>query len=397
MKVVHLCVTDEAGAGMCCRRIHHALQKEGVESYILSMLHFTDDPDVVLAKGGVLSKAIRGINKLLYLLHLPLTDVVRVKVIADRIHEPLSMPVSTYKNLCYHPLIQEADIIHFHSVGGFVDLPSFLREIQKPIVWTLHDEHLFFGLCHYERSQNKVGALERKYYSLKLHSIQSANKLGVVFLSSMMNNKYHAHEMVAGRKNIVINNPVDANAFKPIPKSEARKKLELAENDVVFAFTAMEINDRLKGLQALSVVVSATNNPSIKILAIGKNTEGISWPHVVSIGPKYGATEISEALSAADYYALPSYQEAFSQSPLEAMACGLPVVMFPVSGASDLINDRNGVVCEDFTSDSLRKGIEALMSRKYDSQEIRQDMINRFSPQAIAQKYIDFYKSMLEA
>lgn len=76
------------------------------------------------------------------------------------------------------------------------------------------------------------------------------------------------------------------------------------------------------------------------------------------------------------------------------MACGLPVVAFPVSGTEELVNERNGVVCDDFTAEALRHGIETLMSRHYDSAEIRQDMVKRFPPNAIAQKYIDFYNDM---
>ena len=102
-----------------------------------------------------------------------------------------------------------------------------------------------------------------------------------------------------------------------------------------------------------------------------------------------------ELISCADYMAMPSYQEAFSQSPMEAMACGLPVVVFPVSGTAELVNDRNGVICDDFTADALERGIKVLMSRHYDSKEIRQDMIDRYSPQRIAEKYIDLYKELL--
>jgi glycosyltransferase involved in cell wall biosynthesis len=99
--------------------------------------------------------------------------------------------------------------------------------------------------------------------------------------------------------------------------------------------------------------------------------------------------------SAANYFVMPSFQEAFGQTPLEAMACGTPVVSFPCGIASDLINENNGIVCEDFTADALANGIKTAMSREYDPKIIREDVINRFSYDKIAQQYIELYKKVL--
>ena len=98
--------------------------------------------------------------------------------------------------------------------------------------------------------------------------------------------------------------------------------------------------------------------------------------------------------SAADYYVMPSYQEAFAQTPMEAMACGTPVITFPCSGARDLINRYNGVICDDFTVDALVNGIKQAMERKFNPGTIREDVINRFSYNKIAKQYIDLYKKV---
>ena len=77
------------------------------------------------------------------------------------------------------------------------------------------------------------------------------------------------------------------------------------------------------------------------------------------------------------------------------MSCGTPVISFPVSGARDLINEKNGVVCDDFTIDALVNGIKLAMTRKYCREKIREDVINRFSYAKIAKQYIELYKSVL--
>jgi hypothetical protein len=53
-------------------------------------------------------------------------------------YEVFSFPQTVY-NITKHPLVQEADIIHLHWVANFLDYRSFFKQIQKPIVWTLHD------------------------------------------------------------------------------------------------------------------------------------------------------------------------------------------------------------------------------------------------------------------
>ena len=73
------------------------------------------------------------------------------------------------------------------------------------------------------------------------------------------------------------------------------------------------------------------------------------------------------------------------------MACGLPVVAFPCSGVSELINEKNGVVCKDFTRSALSEGIRQLMSRDYNHQEIREDVLKRFSSHTIAEQYVKLY------
>lgn len=80
---------------------------------------------------------------------------------------------------------------------------------------------------------------------------------------------------------------------------------------------------------------------------------------------------------------------------MEAMACGTPVVAFPCSGAHDLINQENGVVCDDFTVEALAEGIRLAMSRTYDSKKIREDVINRLSYDKIAKQYVELYEKIL--
>ena len=53
-----------------------------------------------------------------------------------------------------HPDVLAADIIHLHWINqGLLSLNGIkkLKELGKPIIWTLHDMWVFTGGCHYNR------------------------------------------------------------------------------------------------------------------------------------------------------------------------------------------------------------------------------------------------------
>lgn len=392
IRIVHITTSDRGGAGLCCLRIHQALLNMGMDSRVVTLIN-RRHAHGVYSYGFVKDKLSKIPSKVIRILGLTVTE--RNKIIRLSLQKKAAFSRScSVVNLLDCEWVRRADVIHLHWVNGYLDFPSFLNGIDKPVVWTLHDENFFYGIAHYSDTLFPCHPLERKYAKIKRDAISGATKLGIVLLSEYFRRKFEGNELLQGREVRVINNPIDTEKFRPVDRKKARARLGLQGTDVLIGFTASEIFDNRKGLRVLSQAVEAMGNPRIKILAIGGNSDNLELPNMISVGTINDTGALSEALSAADFFAMPSFQEAFAQSPMEAMACGLPVVAFPVSGTEELVNERNGVVCDDFTAEALRHGIETLMSRRYDSAEIRQDMVKRFPPTAIAQKYIDFYNDM---
>lgn len=392
MKVVHISTEDYGGAGQCCLRIHKSLIDSGIESKVV-VLDKTKSTPEVYQYGALNVKFHNAISKFLRFCGVEVTYRNKILSLIKSYNTTYSLPVSTV-DLSKCKWVQWADVVHLHWVANYLDIPSFFKNIKKPVVWTFHDESFFYGIAHYSNQVLKNNYLENRFAEIKRNSLRNVDKLCLVMLSNYYYVKFKDNELLNKHLVKVINNPVDTNVFFPIPYLEARKKYNIAPDDIVFAFTAMDISDKRKGLLVLSDVLYSIN-PNIKILAIGSNPNNICRPNLISIGKLGSPREIREVLSASNYFALPSLQEAFAQSPMEAMACGLPVVAFPVSGTSELINNTNGVICDSFTEDSLKKGINTLMARDYDGLKIRQDMINRFSQKIIANKYIDIYQQLL--
>ena len=392
MKVVHICTIDSGGAGLCCLRIHNSLLKQGIDSHVLVLEKKSDDPKVI-GYGKKRYKIWRIVNKVFRILHIDVTDFNKVFLLSQE-SACYTTPTSII-DVSRHPLVQSADVIHLHWVNRFVDYPSFFRKVQKPIVWTLHDENLFLGIAHYQNAVIKDSPLEEKYYRVKYNSIKEIKNLGIVFLSQMMYQQYVGHEMISNASKCIINNSVDCNLFKPIKKIEARKYYNISPNAKVFLFVAATITDKRKGFSFLLEALKNIKEPDTLILAVGRHKSDIDLPNVILTGEINDVQSLSRAYSCADYFVMPSMQEAFAQIPLEAMACGLPCIVFPVSGTEELITSINGVRCNGFTTDDLVEGIEKAFDSTYDGNLIREYTMNNFSPESIADKYAIFYDKMM--
>lgn len=394
MKVLHICTSDSGGAGLCCVRIHEALLRQGVDSKVLVLYRSKDAAVGVCRYGKLRSLLPRIVSKVLYKLRLPLTDENRALLISADTKLCYTVPVSSF-DISDHPLVKEADVIHLHWINRFVDYPSFFAKVHKPMVWTLHDENLFLGISHYRKDVLEDNQLEEKYRELKRDAVRKAERLGIAFLSKMMYNEFANDDIVADRPKTIINNAVDCSKFHPIGKAEARRAFGIPQDTLVFVFVSATLSDPRKGLRILSETLQSMRLPGVMVLAVGNVRACEAWPLVKSVGAIHDSERMSMAYSCADYFVMPSVQEAFAQTPLEAMACGVPAIVFPVSGTEELINACNGVRCNGFAAADLEAGIRKAVATRYDSEAIRHDMMCRFSPEVIAGKYVRFYKEMI--
>ncbi len=79
-----------------------------------------------------------------------------------------------------------------------------------------------------------------------------------------------------------------------------------------------------------------------------------AYPEVRFTGPKQGE-DLAAHLAAADVFVFPSLTDTFGIVLLEAMACGVPVAAFPVTGPQYLVRDGvNGCLDTDLRSAALR-------------------------------------------
>ena len=392
VRVLHISTSDNGGAGRCCLRIHKALLECGIDSKVVVKDRFGDNPQVY-SYGAINERIHRIPSKVFRMCGLKITDRNKIMALSTKYNAYYTLPVSSI-DLTKNEWYDWADIIHLHFVNDYLDYPSFFGKTKKKIVWTLHDESLFYGVAHWQKDVLVDNKIENRYRCLKEKTIKNVDDLNIVFLSKMMFDKYKDKSIIRGRNMTIINNSIDGTIFKPYDKFEMRQKYGLEQHKIFLLFISTDVTIPIKGLELLSRAVTELNMKDVEILAIGDNPRHKSFPFTKMYGLVNDENELCELISTADYFVMPSFQEGFAQSPMEAMACGLPVLAFPVSGTDELINPGNGIVCKEFNIEALKKGICQIMSCQYNGDEIRRDLLNRFSSMVIAQKYIDFYHSL---
>lgn len=393
MKIIHISMADFNGAGLCAYRLCKAQRELGYDSrmVVLRKKHKDDFITQYGASTYFLNSIRHKLNKALGMAD----DLNECRALSRQHNRPYALPVSPI-DLTQLQIIHDADVIHLHWVGDFLDFPSFFETFKaKPIVYTLHDQNLLYGISNTASPQLAGHWLEEKYWTLKKTAIQKAQRMGVVYLSRMTFNNQGDNPVLVHAHKRVIHNSVDSRLYRPYEKHAVRQRLGIGSEEKIFAFCACNIHEERKGLALLSDALAALHS-DYKILAIGKNRSTAFGRNVIEVGRISDENRMSEMLSAADYFCMPSFEEYFAQAPLEAMSCGLPVIAFPCSGTEELISPENGVRCSDFTVDALKAGLVQALATDYRPAFIRQSVIDRFSPQQIAKENIDFYQSLME-
>jgi glycosyltransferase involved in cell wall biosynthesis len=308
-------------------------------------------------------------------------------------------PLSRY-DLSTHPLVLEADIVHLHWVSDFIDYPSFFPNINKPIVWTLHDENLAYGGFHYGRERELYypfyAEVEDAYCAIKRSSLEKCKSISFVVLSRMMKDFYSSQPFLTGRGFCIIHNGIDPSTFRVLDKSIGRKVFRIPMDNQVIVFCSLFLNDKRKGLKELVDAIEQLNRQDISLLCIGEGRfEGETSVDIRYSGPMTSGDLMAMTYSCGDVFAFPSFQEAFAQTPLEAISCGLPIVAFPCSGMEELVHEQNGVVCDDFTAGALFEGLNKVLSRSYNRQRLHDEISRRFNADTIAGEYCHLYNSLV--
>jgi glycosyltransferase involved in cell wall biosynthesis len=107
------------------------------------------------------------------------------------------------------------------------------------------------------------------------------------------------------------------------------------------------------------------------------------------------------AYTASDIFVLPSYSENFGMSVIEAMACGIPVVISDQVGIHREVSANNAGVIVECNEESVGKGVKSILDNKNFAEELSfnaKKMVREYySIDNVADKMIETYRQILNA
>jgi len=315
--------------------------------------------------------------------------------------------ISTFKNLwtmdyalCGQDVTlteeyKEADVIHLHWINqGFLSFRELDKIVNsgKRIVWTMHDEWCFTGGCHYTNEckqyqteckncifekKNALYKASHKAFGKKL-LLYNKHNITFVTCSKWLRDTSTKKTLAQGQNIIAIPNAIDTELYKPHLKKENKKVL----------FVAQSVNDKRKGLEYLdkAVEILKKNGENIEVLALGRDIPYIS-----------DQQEMAALYAQVACFVTPSLQDNLPNTIMEAMACGTPCVGFNVGGIPEMIDHKqNGYVAKYKDAEDLANGISyVIKNQTILGAKAREKVINSYSEDKIAEKYIKVYNSLI--
>ena len=416
MRILHLNTTDnDGGAARAVYRLHKGLRMRSVSSVMFVRDKFTNDPKVFKYKKP------SGVGKMLLQMR---QQTIRKEMQSYSISRPKNLEVFSDDRsplrLDFTNQLPEADIYHLHWTSGFVDLPSFFKNVKKPIVWTLHDMFPFTGGCHYNSGCEKylsfcercpqlgslsVRDLAHKIWDRKKRYISEfSNRIIIRADSNWLSGEAKRSGLFKGLDIDTIHYGIETDEFKVRDKLACRKALDIPENYRIIAFGAPGIENPRKGLVQLVEALKKLSaiRPNLFLITFGSgNLSSVMNIPMLHMGNVSNNDILSVIYNCADVFVIPSLQEAFGQTALEAMSCGIPVAGFNTGGIPDMVeNGITGFLADTGDVSGLANSIDrilALNDLEYlnMSRNCRAKVIDNFTLVQQADKYLDVYKNLM--
>jgi glycosyltransferase involved in cell wall biosynthesis len=282
----------------------------------------------------------------------------------------------------------------------------------------------FTGGCHYshdcEAYRRSCGAcpellshaqwdLSRWVARRKASAWKDLN-LTIVTPSSWLAERAAASSLFAGYRIHVVPLGINTSVYRPIDQSVARHLLGLPTDKKLILFGALgaDTNGR-KGRDLLEAALLRVKNPelrsSLQLVVFGA-AEG-ARPNELSamttyLGHLHDDLSLALAYSAADVMVVPSREDNFPLTALEALACGAPLVGFDATGARDLIDHQEtGYLARSFDVDDLLHGLVWVLEnderRQLLARQARRKVEQRFTIERVANIYVDLYDEILRS
>ena len=318
---------------------------------------------------------------------------------------------------------EKFDLIHLHNIHGYflnLSFINFLKKLNRPVIWTLHDGWVITGRCAYwfDCEKWKAGcgncpdlSLYPKSYfdssnfmwKKKKNYFSSGWNPVIVCPSQWLADR--AKESYLREYQVkVIPNAVDIGAFKSKNKNNIRKKYGIPIEKKVVLCLAADLEDERKGVKYFFESLKYITAKNWMVVTVGKviNYDKIKEIdiEIKQMGYINDKNEISDVYNIADIFCISSLDDNFPTTVIEAMACGIPVVGFNVGGIPEQVTEGCGIMVKSKDIKALGKEMGRLLTndemRRNFGENCRKRVLQNYSIEKFTDDYIGLYNEVLK-
>ncbi len=269
-------------------------------------------------------------------------------------------------DLVYSPGINclDADVISTHIVFA-----RFYQQVRAELALRRNPTRFWPRLIHRQLYYRLIMWLERLIYTRKELSLAAISRKTAADLRRFYGPNQHPRVVYYGS---------EQERFNPAGRArlrlDARRALGLAEE--TFALLLIGNDWTKKGLICILQAVRRLDKPNLQILVVGQDD---ATPYQSELAERHLREQVKFLplrpdveyyYAAADSYVGPSLEDAFALPVLEAMACGLPVVVSSQAGVSEIVSDGvDGLILKKPTDAEELAGLIWLL---YEDSDFRQ-------------------------
>jgi len=435
MRILHV-NTDElyGGAARAALRLHEALLQNGIDSRMLVASKKSDINSVITStgKGSIVNRLIYKYYRIVFRKN----ELIKYKKTISKKWGPFSPQAVSNKRLIKSINEIKPDIVHMHWIcSDFLSIED-IAKINAPVAWSLHDMWPFTGGCHYvaelglphsgERMQRCGGAgvmcdkytkdcggcdflgskkkkdLSFRVLQRKKRAFGTISGMAIIGLSRWMKGCAKESSVFKDKNVVCLPNPINASVFKPFDKMQARLLWNLPTDKKLILFGAIEATSTL--YKGYDLLIDALNKLSAKnvdfaVFGSSKPANVPELPNKIHYLGHLGDTiSLVSLYNACDVIVVPSKRENLSNTIMESLSCGKPVVCFNIGGNSDMVGHKsNGYLVQPFDTSDLAKGIDWVLDyENYDelSKNAREKVVAEFDYAVVAKKYVNLYEEI---
>ena len=343
-------------------------------------------------------------------------DHAQVKDSIKHRHTVFSIDDTIISNETITELVADADIINFAWCTQFIssDNIAAVSRMGKPVVITVRDMNPITGGCHFfhgcEEWRRECDACpqltdnEDNFPHLVWRNKRETwnfDALTFIALSEHSRSILNHAGVSQGARIERVSNPLDESVFHLEDKREARAHFGFDADAFLIGYLP-SFNSLVKGHDELVAALSRLKewrpeaNVAVALAADAALGETALSFDVLQIGAIKDVDEMRKFYNAVDVVAVPSLEETFSNTTVEAIACGAPVVGFETGVLAELLTDKKlGSASPVGDIDSLAQGIAHFIDSEIDRKYCSRTIHEKFSSAGQIEQYDVLFRELM--